>query len=373
MRIPQIDLKAGYLAQKQQIDEAIQRVLESGRFLLGQELLGLEREFAEWIGTSHVIGVANGTDALSISLMAAGVGRGDAVFTVAHTAVATVEAIIRCGATPVLVDVDAERFTLDPHLLEVALKDTSKLAGARPKAVIPVHLYGQPVDIDSIAGIAAEHGLILIEDCAQAAGATVGGRKVGTFGDFGAFSFYPTKNLGAFGDAGLIVTNSAGHAERVRRIREYGWDEMRVSREIGMNSRLDELQAAILRIKLQTLDRDNTERRRIADRYSIRLAASELRLPSIAQGTQHAFHQYVVRHAKRDDLRAFLETRGIGSSIHYELPVHMHPYFSPRVICASSMNVSEQLARQVLSLPMFPQLSAEAVEVISAACLEWRP
>jgi len=365
MAIPQTNPKAGYLAQARQLEEAVGRVLASGQYLLGSELAAFEREFMEWIGVPHAVGVGSGTDALTICLLAAGVGPGDAVLTVSHTAVATVTAIERCGATPVLVEVDPERFTLDPSALEAALVEQSSV---KPKAVIPVHLYGQPAEMRAIAAIARSHGLVVIEDCAQAAGAQLNDQAVGTFGDLAAFSFYPTKNLGAFGDGGMVVTSSPDYDALARRIREYGWDEQRVSQGVGINSRLDELQAAMLRVKLTTVDADNERRRCIAAEYSQSLGESGFCLPTVASEATHAFHQYVVRHERRDDFREHLEANGIGSGIHYATPVHKHPYFADRVVCASNLAVTEQLAARVLSLPMYPQLTKEDVQKVIAVC-----
>ena len=278
MPILPADPKGSYTAHRDEILGAVQRVLESGWYILGEETRAFEREFAAWMGTSHAIGVASGTDALQLALRALGVGPGDAVLTVSHTAVATVAAIELVGATPVLVDIEAGSYTMSPSSLEATLD--AKGNELRFKAVVPVHLYGQPAAMDTICRIAAERDLLVLEDCAQAHGATMQGRGVGTWGNVAAFSFYPTKNLGAFGDGGAVTTADAAMAERLRALREYGWRERYVSDEPGLNSRLDELQSAILRVKLRYLNQDNERRRRVAAEYDRALAATSLVLPS---------------------------------------------------------------------------------------------
>jgi dTDP-4-amino-4,6-dideoxygalactose transaminase len=339
-------------------------VLAGGWYILGEEVAAFEREFAAYIGVRHGIGVANGTDALVLALRAIGVGRDDYVVTVSHTAVATVTSIELAGAKPLLIDIDPVRFTLDvDELARVLASPPGRIA-----AIIPVHLYGQPADLDAILPLARRHGVPVIEDGAQCHGARLGGRRVGSIGDIAAFSLYPTKNLGALGDGGIVVTDDDGLAERLRALREYGWRARYVSDLPGMNSRLDELQAAILRVKLVALDADNERRASVADRYDEALAGLPLTLPARAPGASHVFHQYVLRSPRRDALRAALGARGIGTNVHYPVPVHRQPAYEGRVVLGpSGLAESERAAREVLSLPMFPQLADEQVARVIAA------
>jgi len=362
--IPQTDPRAGYHERKPQIDAAIARVLESGWYILGREAEAFEARFAGFVGVAHGIGCGNGTDAIELALRACGIGAGDLVFTVSHTAVATVAAIERAGATPVLIDIEEGGFCMDPAALERALKMPPK---GRPAAVIPVHLYGLPAALDDIGAIAREHGLRLIEDAAQSHGALYRGRMTGSIGDFGCFSFYPTKNLGALGDAGGLVTDNAELAAAAREIREYGWRDRYVSAVPGINTRLDPLQAAILDAKLDGLAGDNARRQAIAARYDAGLAGLPLALPTRGADSSHVFHQYVVRTTKRDRLRDHLRQANIGTGIHYPLPVHLHPAYRGRVpVGPDGLCRSEKAAREILSLPMFPQLGEAAAERVIA-------
>ncbi|HVH80379.1 MAG TPA: DegT/DnrJ/EryC1/StrS family aminotransferase, partial [Stellaceae bacterium] len=355
MPIPQTDPRAGYLERKAAIDAAVARVLDSGWYILGQEAESFEDRFAGFIGVAHCIGCGNGTDALELALRASGVGAGDLVFTVSHTAVATVAAIERAGATAVLIDIEPGGFCMDPQSLERALK--SRSAG-RPAVVLPVHLYGEPAALDEIGAIALAYGLRLIEDAAQSHGAAYGGKLTGGIGDFGCFSFYPTKNLGALGDAGAIVTDDADLAGAAREIREYGWRDRYISAVPGINTRLDPLQAAILNAKLDGLEEDNARRQAIAARYDAGLAGLPLKLPARRNSGTHVFHQYVVRTTKRDRLREHLRQAQIGTGIHYPLPVHLHPAYRGRVpVSPTGLCNSEAAAREILSLPMYPQLT----------------
>ncbi len=360
IEVPQSNPKAGYLAHQADIDSAIQRVLNSGWYLLGKEVELFEQEFATYIGVNHAIGVANGTDALELSLRACDVGSGDLVFTVSHTAVATVAAIELAGATPVLVDIDPASFTMDPQCLEDALAHPP--AGT-PKAIIPVHLYGHPADMSSILELANCHGLSVIEDCAQSHGAAIGSRRTGTWGDIAAFSFYPTKNLGALGDGGMVVTNRPLLAERVRLLQQYGWRERYISEIPGGNSRLDEIQAAILRVKLRNLDKENKQRQKLAQTYNALLRDLEMTLPETRSGVSHVYHQYVIRPPRRDALRNYLRQVGIGTLIHYPVPVHLQPAYQGRLTVAA-LPWTEQTTQQVLSLPIFPQLNTDQIQHI---------
>jgi dTDP-4-amino-4,6-dideoxygalactose transaminase len=362
--IPQTDPRAAYLVQQAAIDAAVARVLQGGRYILGQEVEGFERDFASYIGVKYGIGVANGTDALVLALKAIGVGVEDYVATVAHTAVATVAAIELAGAKPLLLDIDPASFTLDPAALERALAAPP----GRIAAVVPVHLYGQPADLDAILPLARRHGARVIEDCAQSHGARFAGRRAGCFGDLATFSFYPTKNLGALGDGGMVVTSDDALAERLKALREYGWRERYVSDISGMNSRLDELQAAILRVKLVALDADNARRAVIADAYDRALAGSTLAPPQRRPGASHVFHQYVIRSPRRAALREDLAARGIGTNVHYPQPVHLQPAYRGRVALGpGGLAESERAAGEVLSLPMYPQLADAQVERVAAA------
>lgn len=365
--IPQTDPKAAYLAQRPAIDAAIARVLERGRYILGDEVATFEREFAAYVGARHGVGVASGTDALVLALKAIEVDPADYVATVAHTAVATVAAIELAGARPLLVDIDPASGTMDPAALARALASPP----GRVAAVVPVHLYGQPADLDAILPLAHRHGARLVEDCAQSHGARLGAARTGSIGDLAAFSFYPTKNLGALGDGGLVTTSDDALADRLRALREYGWRERYVSDLAGMNSRLDELQASVLRVKLAALDADNGRRAALADAYDRGLAGLALELPRRRAGATHVFHQYVVRSPRRDALRQALAARGVGTNIHYPVPVHLQPAYRGRVaIDPSGLGESERAAREVLSLPLYPQLAEAALAETVAALRE---
>ncbi|MBI3959609.1 MAG: DegT/DnrJ/EryC1/StrS family aminotransferase [Chloroflexi bacterium] len=357
--IPVVDLRAEYVAVKAEIDGALQRVLESGWYILGQEVAAFEAEFAAWCGVFQAVGVGNGTDALHIALRACGVGAGDEVITVAHTAVATAAAIVLSGATPVFVDIDPTTYTLDPAQLAAAITP-------RTKAVVPVHLYGHPADLDGIFPIARDAGLRVIEDCAQAHGAEWQGQRAGSFGDLACFSFYPTKNLGALGDGGAVVSNDPALLERVRLLREYGWPPQNryVSEIEGVNSRLDEMQAAILRVKLAHLDGWNAHRRALAAVYAAGLPDSVIK-PVEQPGCRHVYHLYVIRSAERDSLREKLRAVGVATGIHYPLPIHRQTAY--RHLSPVTLPVTEQAAGEILSLPMHSTLTVEQIEQVCAA------
>ncbi len=359
--IPQTDPHAEYLACRADIEAAIRQVLEHGRYILGEEVQAFEREFATYLGAQAAIGVASGTDALHLALRACGVGAGDEVITVAHTAVATIVAVEQSGATPVLVDVDAHTYTLAPELLTDALT-------ARTKALVPVHLYGQPVDMAALLAFAREHKLLVIEDCAQAHGAAclVHGawHKVGTLGDAAAFSFYPTKNLGALGDGGCVVTKRVDVAEQARLLREYGWRERYVSSQRGLNSRLDEIQAAVLRVKLRHLEGWNEDRRRLAARYEQALEGVAVMRPAQVSDRRHVFHQYVIRVAERDRVRAALSAAGVGTGLHYPVPVHRQPAYQALGVGAH-LPVTEKICGEIMSLPMYAQLTDAGAERVA--------
>jgi len=362
--IPQTDLRAAYFARRAEIDAAIARVLEGGAYILGAEVEGFEKRFADFIGVAHAIGVASGTDAIELALRACGIGAGDLVFTVSHTAVATVAAIERAGATPVLIDVEPGTYTMAPRELLRALE---RPPPGRPAAVLPVHIYGQPAELPGLAEIVRAHDLRLIEDCAQSHGALYRGEPAGSFGDVGCFSFYPTKNLGALGDGGMVVTGDPALATTLRELREYGWRERFISARGGINSRLDAIQAAVLGVKLGFLAADNACRQAIAARYDAGLSGLPVVLPVRRPDAAHVFHQYVIRVAERDALRAHLRAAGIGTGIHYPVPIHQQPAYRARLTCGpSGLRVTERAAPQILSLPIYPQLSAEAVDRVVA-------
>lgn len=345
------------------------RVLESGSYILGREVATFEEEWAGYLGTSHAVGVGNGTDALELALRALEIGSGDIVITTSNTAVATVAAIELSGASALLVDVDERTLTLSPQRLEEALAQNKH---QRLKAIIPVHLYGQPADMAAILSIAQKQGLRVIEDCAQAHGATIGGRKVGTWGDAAAFSFYPTKNLAALGDGGAVVTNDGALAERLRALRVYGWQERYVSEGPGMNTRLDELQAAILRVKLGSLDAENVRRAEIARHYDHSLGGlSGLVLPRPATDVGHVYHQYVIRLRKRDALREHLRSEQIETAVLYPTPIHLQPAYRDRIATAGPLPVTEQAARELLCLPVHPCLDDLEVARVVTAIMNW--
>jgi len=352
-----------FVAQREDIESAISRVLNSDFYILGSEVDNFEKEFANYCGASTCIGVNSGTDALILSLHALGVGSGDEVITPSHTAVASVAAIVSCGAKPIFVDVDPISFTIDSSLI-------SKAVTSRTKAMLVVHLYGHPCDMNSIMEVAHKHNIYVIEDCAQAHGAEWNGRKVGTFGIVGCFSFYPTKNLGAIGDGGAVVTNDLVIADRIRSLRQYGWNSKRVSMEPSGVSRLDEIQAAILRVKLPLLNVQNERRRRIADVYREHLSQTNIVVPTEQPGSRHVYHLFVVRIKNRDTAILHLNSLGIFPGIHYSLPVHLHPSytrFAP--LDSGSLKATESLSKEILSLPMFPELNDSEIERVCEGML----
>jgi len=357
------DPLAGYRAHEEEIWLAVALVLAGGNYILGPEVTAFEQELASYLGAGFSVGVATGTDALRLALMVCDVRPGDGVISVSHTAVATIVAIESAGAVPILVDVDPATQTLDPDRLEDAVNECTKSSSVlRVKAILPVHLYGHPADLPAILDIASRSGLVVIEDCAQSHGARIGGIHTGKFGAASGFSFYPTKNLPALGDAGAVVTDSRALAERVRRLREYGWQRRYISEVPGTNSRLDELQAAILRVRLKSLDAENERRREIAAIYSERLRQLPLVLPTAGGNVRHVYHQYVVQTESRDALREFLNSSGIKTLIHYPTPVHWQPAYRGRVrIHRGGLGQTERLSARILSLPMHPFLTESQV------------
>ena len=357
--IPLIDLRAQYQALKPEIDRAIQAVLDRGQFILGPEVGALEREVAAYCGTAHAVAVASGTDALELSLRALGIGPGDEVLTTAYSFVATAEAIVAVGAAPVFVDIDPVTYNLDPNAL--ASKVTSKT-----KAIVPVHLFGHPCDLEAVNRVAREHGLKIVEDCAQAMGAQYHNRRVGSFGDVGCLSFFPSKNQGAYGDGGMVVTNDAALAEQVRLRRTHGSYDIAQFAILGKNSRLDELQAAILRVKLPYLDRWNDARRQHARRYSelfLRHRLNGLVLPQEQPGCTHTYHLYTIRIPERDRVKQALAEQGIATQAYYSTTLPVQPALAPFTAHpAGQFPQAEEAARDVLSIPMYPELNPAAIE-----------
>jgi dTDP-4-amino-4,6-dideoxygalactose transaminase len=362
--VPQTDPGASYRAARGQIDAAVARVLDSGWYILGEEGAAFEREYGAWLG-AETVGCGNGTDALVLALRGIGIGPGDAVATVSHTAVATVAAIEMAGALPLLIDIEPDFYTMDPADLEAVLLRPPP--GCPPvAAVIVVHIYGQAAALDEILAIAARHGVPVIEDCAQAHGATLHGRRLGTLGDVATFSFYPTKNLGAFGDGGAVATGDAELARRLRAIRQYGWEQRYVSDIAGVNSRLDEIQAAVLRAKLPALDAGNARRREIASAYDSALTG--IAPPARRDDATHVFHQYVVRVNGRDGVQARLRAEGVATGIHYPVPVHLQPAYRDRLpMGPRQCEATAAAAGVIMSLPMFPEMTGGQVDQVCAA------
>jgi dTDP-4-amino-4,6-dideoxygalactose transaminase len=357
-RIPLVDLRAAYQAIAPEIEAAIRRVVERGEFILGEEARSFEREWAEWCGVAHAVAVSNGTDALRLSLLALGVGQGSEVVTVAHTFIATAEAIASVGARPVFVDVDPRTHTMDPACLAAALSP-------RTAAVIPVHLYGRPADLDAILPIASRHGVPLVEDAAQAHGARVGGRRVGGVGRLGCFSFFPSKNLGAYGDAGAVVTDDGDLAERIRRLRDHGRTSKYVHVEAGLSCRMDALQAAVLRTKLPHLDRWNAARAALVRRYHARLdEAPPIEYAGRGCGGDSVNHLMVVEIDGRDEVRECLGAAGVATGVHYPVPLHLQPAFAHLGYREGDLPATERACRRVLSLPLYPEMPPGDVDVV---------
>jgi dTDP-4-amino-4,6-dideoxygalactose transaminase len=355
---------ATYTAYQAEIDAAIQRVLSNGWYILGKEVEAFESEFAIFCEVNHAVGVANGTDAIELALRALDIGVGDEVITTGHTAVATVAAVELAGAVPVLVDIEPEFYTLDPMAVEQAIT-------SHTKAIIAVHLYGMPANLTALQKIAEDHHLYLIEDCAQAHGARYQGSRVGSIGVIGTFSFYPTKNLGAFGDGGAVVTQDKSLYERMKALRQYGWRSRYISDATGMNSRLDELQAAILRVKLRYLENDNQKRRDLAHIYDEALNSSSLLRPAVRQGTEHVYHLYVVQVEEREILIQKLREHSVGTGIHYPQPIHRQPAYHGRVrTVPEDLPALMSVTPKILSLPLYPELSVDDVHYVAKTIVE---
>ena len=349
--------KAQYLSYRNDINSAIQRVLDSGWYVLGEEVTRFEKEFAQFNTVSYAVGVGSGTEALHIALRALDIGQGDEVITTAHTAVATASAIDLAGAKPIFVDIEPDFFTIDPDLIEDAITP-------KTKAIIPVHIYGQSCNMDAIMKIANKNKLKVIEDCAQAHGAEYNGKRVGSIGDVGCFSFYPTKNLGAIGDGGALVTNDDQLAGKIKLLREYGWKERYISSKEGWNSRLDELQAAILHVKLKHLDEDNFRRNKHAKIYFDLLEFLPLELPKTRSNSSHTFHLFVIKIEQRNKLKDYLQKNCVNTTIQYPVPVHKQKYFQ-KMCSEKSLPVTEQVAKNILSIPMYPELEEKEINKVS--------
>jgi dTDP-4-amino-4,6-dideoxygalactose transaminase len=362
LAFPFNDLRPRFAADPAAYRAAVERVFSRGWFVLGPEVEAFEVEFAQFLGGGQTVGVANGTDAIELSLRAAGIGAGDEVITAAHTAVATACGIERSGARPVFVDIRADDYGLDPRAVPATVTP-------RTRAIVAVHLYGQPARLKELRALADRLGLLLVEDCAQAHGAQYSGRPVGTFGHLAAFSFYPTKNLGAFGDAGAVFTTDPTLADRVRRLRNYGQTDRYLHTDRGgINSRLDELQAALLRVSLGRLAADVGERQRLADRYLSRLRVPAL--PCSVPATDHAYHLFVVRHPDREWFREGLRRRGVETLVHYPVPVHLQPAYAHLGGQPGDLPETEKAAREVVSLPLYPGMTTEQQDAVIAGVNE---
>jgi dTDP-4-amino-4,6-dideoxygalactose transaminase len=358
--IAYFDYLPEYRRLKDEIDAAVMGVLSSGRLILGPQVESFEREFARYCGTAAAVGVASGTDSMILALKALGIGEGDEVLTVANAGVPPVAAIRSAGASPRFADVDAESMNVDVDSLEAALT-------SRTRCILPVHLYGRPAPIDEIIELAQAHDLPVIEDCSHAHGGAYLGRHVGSFGRIGCFSFYPTKNLGAYGDGGICITQDGEMESKLRRLRMYGLEEGLGAGSDGMNSRLDELQAAILRVKLRHLDESVAERRRLAELYLERLAGTKYQLQGAPPGSAHAYHLFVIRCDDREAAIGRLEAAGIGHAVHYPIPVHLMPAYEGLGYAEGDLPATEVACREVLSLPLYAGLEPEAVEAVSEA------
>ncbi len=351
--IPFVDLRSERVEIQQEISEAIERVFESGQFVLGNEGAAFETEFSSYIGAKYGIGVNSGSDALFLALKALGIDKNSEVITVSHTFVSTVDGIVRCGATPVFVDIEPDTYCVDAAKIEEKITE-------RTKAILPVHLYGHPADLEEVIKIARQYDLSVVEDACQAHGTKYKGRKVGSFGNAGCFSFYPVKNLGAYGDGGMVTTNDSGLAERIKLLRNYGKSRKYYHDLVGIKSRLDELQAAMLRVKLSRLDEWNEKRRRLAELYKEMLGQTDVLLPSERTYAKHTYHLFVIRLAERDNCQRFLRKNGIQTQIHYPIPVHQQKAYVG-FESATDLSVTQTICNEIISLPLYPSLTDEEV------------
>jgi len=359
-RVPYLDLKAQYRSIKPEIDTAIARVLDSCQFVLGSEVSAFEKEFATYCAAAECIALNSGTSALHLALLAAGVGPGDEVITVPFTFIASVAAVEYTGARPVLVDIDPRSFTMDPAAVEAAITP-------RTKAILPVHLYGQTADMDPIVEVARRHGLVVIEDAAQAHGAKYKGRTAGSLGDIACFSFYPAKNLGAYGEGGAVTTSNAEYARTIRMLRDWGQDRKYHHSLRGYNYRMEGFQGAILRVKLRHLEQWTEARRAVAGKYNQWLADCEVQLPKEMPWARHVYHVYTLRTGDRDSVQASLQEQGIQTAVHYGVPAHLQPAYADLGYSSGTFPESEKAAKEVLSLPIYPEMTDDQVEKVAQA------
>ncbi|WP_160724012.1 DegT/DnrJ/EryC1/StrS family aminotransferase [Bacillus sp. USDA818B3_A] len=361
--IPLVDLKTEYETLKNELNQVIQEVLESSCFILGPNGGKLEKEISQYIGVAHGLGVANGTDALLLCLEALNIGSGDEVITTPFTFFSTAEVIARVGATPVFVDIDPKTYNMNPDLIESVITE-------KTKAIMVVHLFGQPADMDTILAISRKHNLRVIEDACQSIGASYRGKKIGSFGDFGCFSFFPSKNLGAYGDGGMIVTNNGDLYRKLKLLRNHGSSERYVHTHIGLNSRLDEIQAAILSVKFKRLDEWNNRRKELAGEYSLKLAET-VQVPVEADEREHVFHQYCIETNQQDQLAHFLKQKEIATGIYYPIPLHLQKAFSHLGYKNGHFPVSERCTKRILALPINPMMTQKQQDYIIAAIKEY--
>ena len=372
MPIPMVNLKVQYEIMKDEIDRAINEVLKDGNFILGPSVEKLEEEIASYLGAKYAVGLASGTDALNMALLACGVRKGQDVITTPFTFVSTVETIISVGATPIFVDIDPRTYNIAPEKIEEFIEAKTsfnekegilinKGNGNRIRAILPVHLYGQSAEMEHIVSLCSKYNLVLIEDCAQAFGSEYKGRKVGTFGEIGCLSFFPSKNLGCYGDGGMIVTDDEGLADKIRILRNHGSKVKYHYLEIGFNSRLDEIQSAILRVKLRKIDKLNELRRKNASFYNDCLSGVELIMPYEDEHVKHVYHQYTIRVRDRDRIAKCLTDQGIASAVYYPIPLHQQPVFECLCLKAGDLKNTESASLEVLSLPMYPELTEEDI------------
>lgn len=364
MRIPMVDLTVQYRSIRKEIDSAVRDVLESGRFIMGPQVTAFEEEMAGYCDVTYGIGCASGTDGLMMALMAIGVGSGDEVITIPFTFAATAEVIALLGAKAVFVDIEPDTYLIDVDKIEKAVTK-------KTKAIIPVHLYGQSADMDRINALAEEHKLVVVEDACQAVGATYRNKRTCSLGEMGCLSFFPSKNLGAYGDGGMVLTSNETLAKKLRMIRDHGSDRRYHHDILGMNSRLDALQAAILRVKMKHIDEWNEARRDRAALYSELLKGAAVVTPVTEEHNEHVFHQYSIRIKARDGLRKHLEDAGVATAIHYPVPLHLQPAFHHFGKGEGSFPVSEEVAREIISLPMYPELEEEAIQFIVEKIVEF--
>ena len=364
MKVPLLDLKAQYQSIKKEIDAVVNGVIAEQYFILSKEVTSLESEIADYTGVSNAVGVASGTDAIILALRAIGIGEGDYVITTPFTFFATSESISILGAIPIFADIDEETYNIDPGKIEEAIQNANDEVRRKIKAIIPVHLYGQCADMERIMEIAKKYDLKVVEDNAQAIGATFMGRQAGSFGNAGTLSFFPSKNLGGFGDGGMVISQDASLIDEIKKLRVHGSREQYIHEAIGMNSRLDSLQAAILRVKLKKLNEWIEQRGKIAARYDEAFAELPITTPKVAEGNNHTYHQYTIAVDNRDELLRHLNEKGIAARVYYPVPLHLQPCYKSLEYGIGSFPMSERVAEKVLSLPVYPELTDEKIKYI---------